>query len=405
MPIAQKDGMAHTLPDACRSPGATIPISRSTFMSQKIAGKGFLALAVSAALGLSSVVQAEILIGVAGPHTGPSAAIGEQYWRGASQAAADINAAGGINGEPIKLVKGDDACEPKQAVAVANRLVDQDKVAGVIGHFCSSSTIPASAVYDEAAVLMITPGSTNPVVTDRRLNVVFRMCGRDDQQGQVAADFIVDTLKGARVAIIHDKDTYGQGIANAAKAQLNKRGVTEVLYEGLTRGEKDFNALVTKLRGANVDVVYFGGLHPEAGPLLRQMREQGLNAHFVSGDGVVTDELVTTAGGPQYVKGAYMTFGADPRKIPEGQAVVEKLRAGGYEPEGYTLYAYASLQTMAAAFNGVGSNDAEEASAWLKSHSVPTVMGSKAWDRKGDLKVSDYVLYQWDDQGKYHQLP
>ena len=111
-------------------------------MMQKIAGKGFLALAVGAALGLSSQVHADVLIGVAGPHTGPSAAIGEQYWRGATQAAADINAAGGINGEPIKLVKGDDACDPKQAVAVANRLVDQEQVAGVIGHFCSSSSPP-----------------------------------------------------------------------------------------------------------------------------------------------------------------------------------------------------------------------------------------------------------------------
>jgi len=366
--------------------------------------KGMLAFAVSAALGLSSLAQADILIGVAGPHTGPNAAFGEQYWRGASQAAADINAAGGINGEPVKLVKGDDACEPKQAVSVANRLVDQDKVAAVIGHFCSSSTIPASEVYDEAGIFTITPGSTNPQVTERDLVAMFRMCGRDDQQGQVAADFIVDTLKGKRVAIIHDKDTYGQGIADAAKARLHERGVTEVLYEGLTRGEKDFNALVTKLRGANVDVVYFGGLHTEAGPLLRQMREQGLTASFVSGDGIVTDELVTTAGGPQYVKGAYMTFGADPRKIAEGQALVEKLRAAGYEPEGYTLYAYAALQAVAAAFNGIGGSDAEKAAKWLESHPVMTVMGKKEWDAKGDLKVSDYVIYQWDDKGKYHQM-
>ena len=372
-------------------------------MSQKIYRKGFLALAVSAALGSSSLALADVVIGVAGPHTGANASYGEQYWRGATQAAEDINAAGGVNGEKITLVKADDACEPKQAVAVANRLVDSDKAVGVVGHFCSSSTMPASEVYDEAGIIAITPGSTNPQITERGLTGMFRMCGRDDQQGIVAGDYIVDVLKATKVAIVHDKDTYGQGLADATKAQLAKRGVKEVLYEGLTRGEKDFNALVTKIRASGAEVVYFGGLHPEAGPLVRQMREQGLTAKFLSGDGIVTDELVTTAGGPQYVKGVLMTFGADPRKIADGAAVIEKFRANGFEPEGYTLYSYASLQALAAAFNGAGANDAAKASAWLKSHPVQTVMGKKEWDTKGDLKVSDYVIYEWDDQGKYHQ--
>jgi branched-chain amino acid transport system substrate-binding protein len=372
-------------------------------MSQKIFRKGFLALAVTTALGVSSVVQADVVIGVAGPHTGANASFGEQYWRGASQAAEDLNAAGGINGEKIKLVKADDACEPKQAVAVANRLVDQDKAIAVVGHFCSSSTIPASEVYDEAGIIAMTPGSTNPAVTERGLSGMFRMCGRDDQQGIVAGDYIVDTLKATKVAIIHDKDTYGQGLADATKAELAKRGVKEVLYEGLTRGEKDFNALVTKIRASGAEVVYFGGLHPEAGPLVRQMREQGLTAKFLSGDGIVTDELVTTAGGPQYTNGVLMTFGADPRKIADGKAVIEKFRAGGFEPEGYTLYAYATLQALAAGFNGAGSNDPAKASEWLKSHPVQTVMGKKEWDAKGDLKVSDYVIYEWDDKGKYAQ--
>ncbi len=372
-------------------------------MSQKIFRKGFLALAVTTALGISAVAQADVVIGVAGPLTGANASFGEQYWRGATQAAEDINAAGGINGEKIKLVKGDDACEPKQAVSVANRLVDQDKVLAVVGHFCSSSTIPASEVYDEAGVIAMTPGSTNPVVTERGLSGMFRMCGRDDQQGIVAGNYIVDTLKAKKVAILHDKDTYGQGLADATKAQLAKRGVKEVLYEGLTRGEKDFNAVVTKIRASGAEVVYFGGLHPEAGPLVRQMREQGLTAVFLSGDGIVTDALVTTAGGPQYTKGVLMTFGADPRKIPDGQAVIEKFRAGGFEPEGYTLYAYATLQALAAGFNGAGANDAAKAGAWLKGHPVQTVLGKKEWDQKGDLKVSDYVVYEWDGNGKYHQ--
>ncbi|KJH77428.1 MULTISPECIES: branched-chain amino acid ABC transporter substrate-binding protein [Pseudomonas] len=373
-------------------------------MSQTFYKKGFLALAVAAALGVSAFAQADVKIGVAGPMTGANAAFGEQYMKGAQAAADAVNAAGGVNGEKIVLVKGDDACEPKQAVTVAKDLTNQ-KVAGVVGHFCSSSTIPASEIYDEAGIIAITPGSTNPQVTERGLSAMFRMCGRDDQQGIVAGDYIVDVLKGKKVVVLHDKDTYGQGLADATKAQLVKRGVTPVLYEGLTRGEKDFSTIVTKVRGAGADVVYFGGLHPEAGPLVRQLREQGLkDVKFMSDDGIVTDELVTTAGGPQFVDGVLMTFGADPRLLPDSKAVVDAFRKAGTEPEGYTLYAYASVQTLAAAFNGAKSNSGEKAAEWLKKNPVKTVMGEKTWDSKGDLKVSDYVVYQWDKDGKYHQL-
>ena len=133
---------------------------------------------------------------------------------------------------------GDDACEPKQAVAVANRLVDQDKVSAVVGHFCSSSTMPASEVYDEAGIIAITPGSTNPQITERGMKTMFRMCGRDDQQGAIATNYMLDTLKAKRIAVIHDKDTYGQGLADAAKAAMNKRGVKEVLYEGCRAARK-----------------------------------------------------------------------------------------------------------------------------------------------------------------------
>lgn len=373
-------------------------------MSQTFYKKGFLALAVATALGVSAFAQADIKIGVAGPMTGANAAFGEQYMKGAQAAADAVNAAGGVNGEKIVLVKGDDACEPKQAVTVAKDLTNQ-KVAGVVGHFCSSSTIPASEIYDEAGIIAITPGSTNPAVTERGLSAMFRMCGRDDQQGIVAGDYIVDILKGKKVVVLHDKDTYGQGLADATKAQLEKRGVKPVLYEGLTRGEKDFSTIVTKIRGAGADVVYFGGLHPEAGPLVRQLREQGLkDVKFMSDDGIVTDELVTTAGGPQFVDGVLMTFGADPRLLPDSKTVVDDFRKKGTEPEGYTLYAYASVQTLAAAFNGAKSNSGEKAAEWLKKNPVKTVMGEKTWDAKGDLKVSDYVVYQWDKDGKYHQL-
>lgn len=349
-----------------------------------------------------SVVQGAALadtikIGVAGPITGPYAKFGEQLTRGAKAAAAAINKAGGINGDKIEIIPGDDACDPKQARAVANRLVNAG-VHAVSGHFCSSSTIPSSEVYDEANVLMITPASTNPKVTDRGLPAVFRVCGRDDQQGDVAGDYIAKVMKAKRVAIIHDKDTYGQGLADATKARLHKNGVTEVLYEGITRGDKDFNSLITKMKGLKVDVIYFGGIHVEAGLIARQAFEQGLKATFFSGDGIVTAEFPAIAG--PSTNGVMMTFGADPRKIPAAASAVKAFRDGGYEPEAYTLYAYTAIQVIAEAIRANGNTkDGAKLGKYIKSHSFSTVMGKKSFDSKGDLSVSDYVIYKWSPTG------
>ena len=373
-------------------------------MSKTLLKQSLLSVAVAGAMGMASMVQADVVIGVAGPHTGAYAAFGEQLWKGAEQAAKDINAKGGINGEPIKLVKADDACEPKQAVSVANRLVDSDGADFVIGHFCSSSSIPASKIYDEAGILMITPASTNPKLTEQDFDQVFRICGRDDQQGTVAAEHIVNELGATKVAVLHDKDTYGQGLADAMKAHMNKLGVKEVLYEGLTRGEKDFNALVTKIRSSKAEVVYFGGLHSEAGPLVRQMREQGVEAEFISGDGIVSEDFLKAAGGATFVNGVLMTFGADPRQIPDGKEVVSSFQKTGYEPEGYTLYSYAAMQAIVAGATAVESTDGAKVAAWLKDNTVSTVLGKKAFDDKGDLEVSDYVMYQWGNDGSYGQL-
>jgi branched-chain amino acid transport system substrate-binding protein len=362
-----------------------------------------LSLAVAVVFGLVLVagmpVQAKtIKIGVAGPITGPYAKFGEQLTRGANAAAAAINASGGIDGNKIEIIPGDDACDPKQARAVANRMVNEG-VYAVAGHFCSSSTIPASEVYDEANILMITPASTNPQVTERGLPAVFRVCGRDDQQGDVAGDYIANVVKAKRVAIIHDKDTYGQGLADATKARLNKtHGIKEVLYEGVTRGDKDFNSLITKMKGLNVDLIYFGGLHTEAGLIVRQAAEQGLKAKFLSGDGIVTDEFPAIAG--PATNGVLMTFGADPRAIPEAKSVVKQFRDGGYEPEAYTLYAYTAVQVIAEAIRSTGmSDDGEELGDYIRSHTFSTVMGKKQFDDKGDLKVSDYVVYRWYPEG------
>lgn len=364
------------------------------------------AVALTAVMAFSGTAWADILVGVAGPLTGPNAAFGAQLQKGAEQAAADINAAGGINGEQIKIVLGDDVSDPKQGVSVANKFV-ADGVKFVVGHFNSSVSIPASEVYAENGIMQITPASTNPTFTERGLWNTFRTCGRDDQQGAVAGAYIAEKFKGVPVAVIHDKTTYGQGLADETKKAMNGLGVTEVIYEGITVGDKDFSALISKMKNAGVGVVYFGGLHTEAGLLMRQMADQGVKAPLMSGDGITSNELASIGG--DAVIGTLMTFPPDPRKNPAAADVVKKFRDASFEPEAYTLYSYAALQIFAAAAKAAGSTDAEAvATAAKEKGPFKTVIGDIGFDAKGDITRPDYVMYEWkkgeDGKISYFQM-
>src|SRR5262245_36030483 len=241
--------------------------------------KHWLTLGLVLGLGLAFAdgASAQVKLGVAGPITGGSAAFGLQLKNGVEQAVADINAAGGINGQKIQLFVGDDRGDPKEGVSVANKFA-ADGVKFVIGHFNSGVTMPASEVYQENGMLAITPAATNPRITDRKMWNMFRVCGRDDQQGGVAGNLIAEKFKGKRVAVVHDKTTYGQGLADETRKAMNKGGVKEVLYEGVNRDDKDFTALVSKLKAANIDLLYWGGLHDTGGLIVRQMRDQGVKA-------------------------------------------------------------------------------------------------------------------------------
>ncbi len=359
------------------------------------------AVALTAMVAFSGSAWADIMVGVAGPITGPNAAFGAQLQKGAEQAAADINAAGGMNGEMIKVVVGDDVSDPKQGISVANKFV-ADGVKFVVGHFNSGVSIPASEVYAENGVLQITPASTNPTFTERGLWNTFRTCGRDDQQGKVAGDYLAANFKDGKVAILHDKTPYGQGLADETKKAANANGVTEVMYEGVNVGDKDFSALIAKMKEAGVTVVYWGGLHTEAGLIMRQLADQGLKASFMSGDGIVSNELASIAG--DAVDGTLMTFAPDPRKNPNAKELVEKFRAAGFEPEAYTLYSYAAMQVIAAAAAKAGDNDPQKVAAALKADGpFTTAIGDLGFDEKGDITRPDYVMYTWKkgDDGKY----
>src|SRR5690606_31338006 len=358
------------------------------------------AVALTAVVAFGGSASADILIGVGAPLTGPNAAFGAQIQKGAEQAAAEINAAGGLNGEQIKLVLGDDVSDPKQGNSVANKFVS-DGVKFVVGHFNSGVTIPASEVYAENGILVISPAATNPTYTERGLWNTFRTCGRDDQQGSIAGAYLADNFKDAKIAIIDDKTPYGQGLAEETKKAMNAAGVTEVVREGVNAGDKDFSALIAKMKEAGVTIIYWGGLHTEAGLIIRQAADQGLDATLVSGDGIVSNELASIAG--DAVEGTLNTFGPDPRLAPQNKDLVETFRAAGFEPEAYTLYSYASMQVIAAAAAAAGSNDPEAVAEAMKAGTFSTALGELAFDEKGDPKLPGYVMYEWKkgDDGNY----
>ncbi|MEO1092818.1 MAG: branched-chain amino acid ABC transporter substrate-binding protein [Pseudomonadota bacterium] len=349
------------------------------------------------ALALAPAAYADIIIATAGPMTGQYATFGEQMKAGAEMAVADINAAGGVLGEQLVLEIGDDACDPKQAVAVANQFASKG-VAFVAGHFCSGSSIPASAVYSEESIIQISPASTNPKFTDERPDPaggVYRVCGRDDQQGAVAGAFLVETFPGQNVAFVHDKTAYGKGLADETLAAFKAAGGTEVLYEAYTAGEKDYTALVSKLKQEAIDVLYVGGYHTEAGLMARQLRDQGMDTIIVSGDALVTDEYWAITGDAG--EGTLMTFSPDPRKDPAVQPLVERFRAAGIEPEGYVLYTYAAIQAWAQAAEAAGDVGYEPMVEALNTGDFDTVLGPLSFDDKGDVTLPGYVFYEWKD--------
>ena len=352
-----------------------------------------LGLALGFAVAFAGAAQAQIKMGMTGPITGPNAAFGAQIKNGVEQAVADINAAGGIQGQKITILSGDDVSDPKQGVSVANKFA-ADGAKFVVGPFNSGVTMPASEVYQENGILLVTPSATNPKVTERGMWNVFRTCGRDDQQGAVASAYILKNYKGKKVAVVHDKTTYGQGLADETRKGMNKGGMKEVLYEGVNIGEKDFSALVSKIKAAGADLVYWGGLHTEGGLIVRQMRDQGVKAVLMGADGITSDEFASI-GGPG-VEGTLMTFAPDPRKRAEAKAIVEKFRAKKFEPEAYTLYSYAAVEVIKQAADAAKSLDPKKVAAQIKTgQKFKTVIGELSYDKKGDITRPDYVMYVW----------
>lgn len=356
--------------------------------------KMLLAAAVSfAAIGAA---RADITIGLVAPLTGPVAAYGDQVKNGAEAAVEAINKNGGIAGEKVVLKLADDAGDPKQGVSAANSLVGEG-IHFVVGPVTSGVAMPASDVFAENGVLMVTPTATAPDLTNRGLENVLRTCGRDDQQAEVAAKYVLDHFKDKRIAVVHDNGTYGKGLADAFKKVINDGGLTEVAYTALTPGEKDYSALVTKLKADKVDVIYFGGYHPEAGLLVRQLHDVQVSAQIIGGEGLSNTEY--WAIGNQAAQGTLFTNATDALKNPDSAEAVAVLKEKGVPPEAFTLNAYAAVQVLKFGIEKAGKTDdsAAVAAAIKSGDAIPTAIGKLTYGATGDLSSPSFSLFKWDN--------
>jgi branched-chain amino acid transport system substrate-binding protein len=353
---------------------------------------------ISIAMLCGTPARAEILIGVAGPMTGKNAWFSEQIERGAVLAVADLNAKGGVLGEQVQLITVDDFCDPEQAVAAANKLVSEG-VIFVVGHYCSHASIPASEVYQTAGVIMISAASSNPLLTELGRANVFRVQTRDDAVGVVAGNYLADHWSDQKIAILHDDTTFGKGVADLTKAQLNRRGVTEVVHQAFVSGQADYGAEIDELQGADIAVAFIGGYHTEIGLMARQARDRGYPVQLMAGLTLATEEFGLIAG--PAAEGILFIDNPDPRLNAEAAPVVERFRASGFEPEGQTLNAYGAVQAWAQAAEAAGSLEFPAMIASLRSHQFDTVLGPIGFDHKGDVTLQSPVLYEWHADGAH----
>ena len=366
-------------------------------MAHKKALSRMIAAAALAGASTCAVAADTIKIALAGPVTGPVAQYGDMQFIGAKMAIEQINQAGGVNGAQLEGVVFDDACDPKQAVAVANRIVNEG-ISFVVGHLCSSSTQPASDIYEEEGILMITAASTSPDITDRGYQMVFRTIGLDSLQGPTAGNFIVEQIKPQKVAVIHDKQQYGEGIATAVRDVLLANDVEVPVFEGITAGDKDFSALIAKLRQAGVDFVYYGGYHPELGLILRQARQADLDAKFMGPEGVGNKDINTIAG--EAAEGLLVTLPPAFDQKAENQALVKAFQDKGEDPSGpFVLTSYTAVQLVAEGIEAADSTDPFDVAAALREGTFQTPIGTVEYDKAGDMKSFEFVVYEWHSDG------
>jgi branched-chain amino acid transport system substrate-binding protein len=360
-----------------------------------------LAVSIISAVVLSATTaRAEILIGLPAPLTGTMAWIGEQYQKGVEMAAAELNGAGGVLGQPLRVVAADDYCDGAQAVAAAKKLIAAG-AAVIAGHVCSGASIPASALYEAAGVVMISP-STNPTLTEQGFAHVFRIAGRDDEQARMAADYLTKDWADANIAILHDGGAYGQGVAEETRRQLHQRGMQEAMFAQITPGQPDYAEMLSDLKAADISVLFYGGYPAEAGLIMREASARAYHLQLVGPDTLNSEYFLHVAG--RGAEGVRFVSLVDPRTNEAAAPIIDLFRAQGYEPEGFTLQAYAIVQVWAQAVAKAGSLKDRAVINALRGNTFETLLGRIGFDQKGDVTGSrSFAWYVWRD-GAYVPL-
>jgi branched-chain amino acid transport system substrate-binding protein len=347
-----------------------------------------------AALALASgSAQAEVKIGFANPLSGDYALSGGRNRVAVELAVRHLNDAGGVLGEPVTLLAVDDACGLERAVEAAQELVAAGAVM-VVGHWCSHSSLLAAGVYETADVLMISPSSTHPRLTEEGRRNVFRLNGRDDQQGRLAGDFLARNWPGEAIAILHDGSTYGEGLASQTRRSLRAHGVRAALYDVYQPGELDHAALATRLEAAAIEVLYIGGYGPDAARILRAVRARGDDLQLVGGDGLGMEEFRTIAG--PIAEGT--VFSARPlpaASLPVAAELLTEFRVRGLGTRSGSIAAYAVVEAWSQAAERAGSVELPAVADMLRRGRFATVLGPIAFDGKGDLAGASWQWQRW----------
>ena len=330
-------------------------------------------------------------IGTMSPLTGPYAADGNDIVNGVKAAVAVVEAEGGIPGfDKIEVHPQDTACDPRQAVAAANKLINEE-VAGVIGAYCSSSTIPASEALAEENIPMITPASTNEKVTERGLPYMFRMCGRDDDQSKVAGAFIKDYLKAKTIYLVDDKTTYSQGLAENVAKVVEAEGIKVVAHDHVNQGDKDFSAVLTKIKTANPDVFYMSLQNSATGSLMAiQAKRFGLKCKIVSQDAVYHPQFISIA--KEAAEGYYLTFGFTDKSKPAYKKYIGAYSGEHGEPGAYSGYSYDGAMVLLTAIKNAKSTDPKKIKAEIMKMDMDGASKHIKFMENGD-SGSNYIIY------------